>query len=231
MASNAFRLSHRSKSRPIPPSSCTSIIVDVRHRNRAHSTRVAEVEVRVAAQKCHSLPECLRVIEKARCVALRLALRRDAAQLCRQSCVWWPIRTTRHAPWRKLSSDSSESLPTSNMVTACFLRLMDRLPIMMKAVSVESNRKPMRLPRGFPMASAAADDARSTSGSSTSSSVPVAVRARVEPSIRHVMCQSPPCVSEHALDGAHAHARNRLKSFLVGKAEPAVQRHGVLHGR
>lgn len=36
---------------------------------------------------------------------------------------------------------------TSNIVTACFLRPAERLPIMRKAVSVESKRKAMRLPR------------------------------------------------------------------------------------
>ena len=40
----------------------------------------------------------------------------------------------------------TESLPASNIVTACFFSPGDRLPIIKKAVSVESNKKATRFP-------------------------------------------------------------------------------------
>ena len=47
----------------------------------------------------------------------------------------------------RLSSDSSESFPTSNMVTAWVFKPGDKFPIMRYAVRVESKRNPIfRLP-------------------------------------------------------------------------------------
>ena len=50
----------------------------------------------------------------------------------------------------KDASDSLASLPTSNMVTAWLLRLIDKFPIIKKAVRVASNKNPIRLEVGAP---------------------------------------------------------------------------------
>lgn len=88
--------------------------------------------------------------------------------------------------------DSSDSLPASNIVTAWVFRPVDKLPIIKKAVSVESKSRAMR----FWYGSSEAGKHHDSSGEATAESVAAGIGkiscGWMANEVRQEMCQSPP---------------------------------------